>query len=449
MYCEMQQRIDITWERLLRIVASSRGANEPYRKFDLLTRALTFSPPRHVHQLLQEYVLPEFFQQVPDASVQVLLIDEEIEKDFAVLRGGYALEHYSPAELGESQVGFGSLRAWEMGHPQDYVDPVLSILQVGTYPYIPLFHGGPYGLTFVFFFPQLHLHELDVFPVNWLHWARSDAVFGAQDIDRIRGLSDSESEEHLALAHRRYRTPSPPSPAAYFQLTNWLLSRLSVIIREAADPANFETSDGFIDFTFALEHSLSMVRVLKRTLLSLATQEPPVGKFVAFEVADLLDTLATAFSKRKEGETFKLLFNPDEGQACIKACVKGVPEDARALLDSMTEALYRELRETVRSSIWVRGKLHDDTVLVKAKSLADENGQSLAGFTANLMRALRNTHHGYLTRLDPAQRPSRYLALSTGDVPDSLSQLPFVWTIALLSNPERLVGWKTLEAGYE
>ena len=63
------------------------------------------------------------------------------------------------------------------------------------------------------------------------------------------------------------------------------------------------------------------------------------------------------------------------------------------------------------------------------------------------MRALRNTHHGYLTRGDLRNRPSRYLSITTGNTPNSLSALPGYWALALLGNPSSFIGLPMLPIG--
>jgi len=441
--------VDLPFDRVVRMVASARERSEAYQKYDLLTRALAFCPPQHLRVLLQEHVLPEFFREVPDGRVRVFMMNDEIESGFRVLRGGYVLDHYPMASIEASRdQGFALLENWEGGQIGDWLEPLLSILQMAAYPYIPFFHGGPLGLLLVFFFPEPYRHELKIFPASWLHAARSDALFGTE-ARTLRGLFDPASEERLGLAHRRMLTERPLPMDFSLRLVDWAVSRISDLVREAADAANFE-AEGFIDFTFAFELSLSLIRVLKRAALALTTEEPPTGKFLAFEVADLLDALAKVFDRRQETETFKLLFNANDGRAMMRACLASAPEDIRLYLEDMAARLYEDLRETAAASVWLAGMSTPRGILVRNRDLSREALEDPASFAANLMRALRNTHHGYFTRLDRnSRRPARYLVLSTGNTPDSLSQFPFLWTVALLADPGQIIGWRTLETEYE
>jgi hypothetical protein len=62
-------------------------------------------------------------------------------------------------------------------------------------------------------------------------------------------------------------------------------------------------------------------------------------------------------------------------------------------------------------------------------------------FVSNVMRAPRNTHHGYLTSQDRhAEAVSRYLAITNGNVTDDISLLPAIWWLACLGNPLTFCG---------
>lgn len=450
-YSRAQRRLQVSKDQLVDMVRSAQEEPEPYRHFDSLTKAAALAPPELLEEVLKECVLPAFFTLDPHGAVQILLLDDGLERDFGLLRGTYALQHYTLAEVRTSDRGIATLRDWETGQPINYVDALLSVLQVATYPYVPMFHGGPVGLWFVFLLSTPERHEPGPFPRSWLHWARSEAGFAQERVDGVRALGDADSMEYRQLSHRRYCFEAPVAGEIFHELLMWAVDRLGVMVREVADPANFEDHEGYVDFTFALEHNLSLLRILKRVLWALSTEEPPAGKFYAFEVADLLDRLARAFGKTKnDGELFKLLFNPIEGRRWIEEILEGVPGNSRGMLQGLARRLYADLKGTVLASIWVPDKRRTESIRVRTADLTDEREESEGEFVGNLVRALRNTHHGYFTRLDQSARPSLYLVLSTGDIPDSVSTLPLIWLVAFLANPERTVGWRPLGvAAYE
>jgi hypothetical protein len=314
---------------------------------------------------------------------------------------------------------------------------------------MPMFHGGPFGLSFSFLLSRPERVELDVFPRSWMHWTRSGSEFGIEHLDGVAGLMDPSSELGRRLAHRRYLASAPLSIEACHELLIWSVGRMSVFLGEIGDPANFEHR-GDIDFVFGLEHNLSMLRVFRQAIHILGSEEPPSGKLAIFEMADLLEGLAKAFKGRNAGEgLFKRLFNPDVARDACSSLLASLPAGARSFFTGVMETVYTELRETVERSIWIQGKVNDGRVQVRSRDLAREESQDIGQFVSTLMRALRNTHHGYFSELDDANRPSRYLAMSTGDLPDSLSALALIWILCLLADVEGITGWKSLGVGYE
>jgi hypothetical protein len=218
-------------------------------------------------------------------------------------------------------------------------------------------------------------------------------------------------------------------------------------LSEISDPANFEHDEN-IDFVFGLEHNLSMLRVFRRAIHILGSEEPPSGKLAIFEMADLLEELAKAFRGKSAGEgLFKRLFNPQLARDASTASLDSLPAGVRSFFEAIVATVYDDLERTVENSIWIKGKVKDGRVQVRSRDLMREEGEDIGQFVGTLVRSLRNTHHGYFSRLDNSNRPSRYLAMSTGNLPDSISSLALIWVLCLLADVEGMTGWKVLGFG--
>jgi len=445
-YAEEQRKIQFTRQSLQKGVERAAGEVEAFRRFHGLTQTLAFSNPLQLRSLLQDQVLPAFFRLDPDGVVQVLALGDKVEHSFAFLRATYTLSHYPVVEIDRSR-GFAALSEWDRALPIDYVEACLSILQTTTYPYIPMFHGGPFGLTFVFLLSKPELVHLPVFPRSWMQWTRSGSEFGLESLDGVAAITHPESELGRRGAHRRYLSTAPMLQAAFHELLLWVASRLDILLQELPDPANFEHR-GNIDFVFALEHNLSLVRLFRRAIHILGSEEPPSGKFMLFEIADLLQELTTAFKGKAAGEAFfKQLFNPTGGREVCRRCLKNLPKAVQPFFFEMIERVYSELEIAVAESIWIKGKVKGGRVSVRSTDLSREVEEGLGEFIGNLFRVFRNTHHGYFSRLDPRKRPSRYLAMTTGNIPDSVSCLALVWCLCVLADTSTMPGWKPLGFG--
>lgn len=422
---------------------------ESFRQWYAIANFLTLSHPIELRSMLEDCILPAFFERDPDGLVQVVLANPDVDGQFAVLRATYALSHYPLDLLSTSERGFATLKSWDTQFPLNYLKALASTLQASTYPYMPMFQGGPFGLSFFFLLSRPEAVQLDVFPRSWMHWTRSGSEFGTEDLDGIAGLRDPTSELGRRVAHRRFLASAPLSIDVFHDLLLWSVGRLSALVGEVSDVANCER-DGDIDFVCGLEHNLSMLRVFRQAVHILGSEEPPSGKLAIFEMADLLEGMAKVFRGPKAGEgLFKLLFNPKLGREACRAWLGSLPGSVKPFVDGVVETVYGDLQRTAEKSIWIPGKLSGETVEVRSKDLSKENSEDIGQFVGTLMRSLRNTHHGYFSRLDNTNRPSRYLAMSTGDLPDSLTSLAFIWILCVLADVEQVTGWKSLGVGYE
>jgi hypothetical protein len=90
--------------------------------------------------------------------------------------------------------------------------------------------------------------------------------------------------------------------------------------------------------------------------------------------------------------------------------------------------------------VWLDYRIHGDDIIVKDKSLKKDINEDISLFTSNVIRALRNTHHGYFSRNDQSKRPSRYLSLVDGNIPDSFSSITLFWLLCLLEDRNSFIG---------
>jgi hypothetical protein len=125
----------------------------------------------------------------------------------------------------------------------------------------------------------------------------------------------------------------------------------------------------------------------------------------------------------------------------LSAALSTAPEPIRTMLLDGANSVYDALRTTIVNSVFVAAKRTlAGGVLVRDKSLTSEREETPDEFTANVVRALRNTHHGYMTAGDRQNRPSRYLALVTGALPDTMTYIGVLTGLALLADPTVMIG---------
>lgn len=425
--------------------AKPEDGEAPWRAIHRLGLAIAFSPLPALATVLREHVLPRFLELYPSGRIVAYQADHEYERRHGMLRGFYSLAHYEHTDLSKDS-GLGTLRDWQSLGPTQTAPVVGSLVDALFYPQVHLAQAGVRHLRFYFLLDPPAAHSLPPFPRDWLATAQSNWAFGHGARDDLTALTASPSLRTQA-AHRRVLHQHKYSANEIEVLLDWLMARMSDFAFHSTDPCEF-IADGCIDPVTCFGFALTADRVFRRAVACVASDTAFDRKSAAMEVADLMEELQTQW-KPGIGSTehFKRLHHPVDGRALLLGALSRLPAPFAAHLTSVAETIYDELLSTLRSSVWVKTKLTAAGVLVKDRELKSEREEASADFAANLLRALRNAHHGYMTHRDRQQRPSRYLALSTGDVPDSLACLGLLWAVALLSAPEDMIGWRWMPVG--
>lgn len=441
-YAQTQQRVTASWDTLVSLTRAEK-ADSRWRWLYALSTAVSLADPDALATLLRLHALPAFFAVYPAGRVLFYESNYEYESRYGLLRGMYSLSHYDVADL-QPDRGFATLRQWQTLDTLTQPRTLFTLLGVALYPYVHIETAGPIGLRVLFVLDPPERYEPPPFPSSWLSFPQSHWDFGDQERDHVAVLAGQEPSARESAAHGRFRHQRSFSSIEIETLVDWMAARFNELAFHLADPCEFVV-DGCVDAVTTFEFALTVDRVLRKAISCVASEENAVRKAGAQEIADLLETLRS-FRDPAAGKTafFKQLHHATDGLALVRSCCAGMPQPfADVFVDSAKHA-YDELVAAVRASVWVKSKLTAGGVMVKSKDLSTEKEESSADFSANVVRALRNAHHGYISEQDPSNRPSRYLAIITGDTPDSMAYLGTLWALALLSDPQKMLAWNWL-----
>ena len=442
-YAQVQRRVTSTWDDLVSLARKPESQEPRLRSLHALASAVSLCSPDALAALLRIHALPAFFASYPAGRVLFFQSNYEFETRYGLLRGLYSTSHYELTEL-DPNAGFRALRQWQTLDTVTQPRTLMTLLGVALYPLIHVVTAGPIGLRMVFVLDPPERHELPPFPASWMSIAQSHWDFGDQERDHMAVLGGTDGDATAAAAHGRYRTRAAFSAEDVATTVTWFAERFSSLAFHLADPCEFLLDD-CIDPVTCFEYALTVDRVMRKAISCVASEETAVRKGASQEIADLLETLRCVWDPAAGNSAyFKRLYHPVDGAALLAQAFDGVPEPFRQHLLTTSRQLYDELQAAIRASVWVPAKVTTNGVLVKSRDLTGEREEPLAEFTSNVVRALRNAHHGYLTRSDPGNRPSRYLALVSGDTPDSMSHLGVLWALALLASPQAMLAFQPM-----
>ncbi len=414
--------------------------------------ALSAADVSQLRPLLKDYIIPWFFKCYKNGKILVLSYNYEYEQVTSSMRGFYAAAQAPITDFsGADFKGFQTLKHWHASHVYLVGRNLIDILNYLMYPQIAGYQAGPLGLTFLLLFDQAEQFHAGPFPQDWLAIPRSHAGFAEEDRDHSEVLTNPNSQARAQAVHKRYLHKQNFSAAEQLEFVQWFVNVFNRYYYELTDIANFTEdgkTDSAIDPISALEHYITIDRLIRKTLAVVSTNEPLHTKGLVFEVADLYDSLSERWghTAKKSTQFFKDLFKVKQAATNLKQILAVVPGTVGSYVRTLVDTLYLELEEKTVKSVW-RSKNISVTppgILVPSKKGGSPKLETHEEFVANLMRAYRNGHHGYFSSADEAKRPSRYLSLVDGNVPDSITSLPSLWLLAYLANPS-FVGWHYLD----
>ncbi len=387
-----------------------------------------------------KYALEDvFFKKFSCGKLLLVRLDSTIYARSGFLRAGYSLANYPELvqEMGKNFNGFNTLNKWLLVENHEFFNCLLGILEFFFFPYILSFHAKCGIGTYFIFIPDSPIeYEIGRFPRDILDFIRSDS-------DLAKNIFTEELNKNSLYS--KYCFETPPNQNDYTEFLRFFIDKVDGFIYESFNICNFldETDKDKIDPIYALEYNISMLHILKMSLSIISSKDSYSNKSNTFQIADMFDALCNNPAigiPNGDTELFKRLFNKNYFTSVLKPILEQSTINLKTQLANTMNGLYDELNIAVKNSVWLTHKINGNNITVKNRTMTSENQESIEDFTANVIRALRNSHHGYITRYDLSNRPSRYLSLITGELPGSFPSLTFYWILCLLIDKDKFIG---------
>jgi hypothetical protein len=427
----------INYNKCLDLLAKITKGVSP-ENVEYFKRGIVFCPQNKLKELFEQGVAPLFFGVFPGGEIYLIRSSGAYHYRIAFIRFLYTLSLYPEIlnyKIGTDFEGFRTLVHWNNLDPRNYPLIILTIMQYLFYPYLTGFsalHGTNLDISFVF--PQT-IKEEKLFPSYWIDFMKSKINFAKE--------ARENNKVHERSVYGKYYFEEPSSFDDSKALIEWAIKSLNNLATRLYDVTRFlsDSDDEVIDPIYAYEYSQTIMHIFRDAASIITSDMSYQNKSVTFRIADLLSRLAKIGTlKKNEGDYFKELFRSDKGKFLVKDILTNADVQVIKDISQVVETIYENLKKSILDSIWVPDKRRASGISVKGKDLAKECIETEDEFLGNVIRALRNTHHGYFTRGDPKTKPSRYLSIINGNTSDDFPTLAIAWILALLASPERFVG---------
>lgn len=395
--------------------------------------------PDSLLTVVQQLAAPTLFRWFPEGTLFACSHSPIFEERASILRTLRTIHYFHAPTLIPDVPR--SLSAWQQPSASSLFSLLVDWASLLTFPRVTGMSMGPFGFNLVFVDDNLATYEPPPFPSSLLSLKFGQTQFGMED-SRLRSTGDSIAIP-VTTALGRWVWQTSTSESA--ELMRWVVQQTRRLIRASTDITTFERSSlsHTIDLVTPQEQLLSLDRAIRRILQLQSAEATATSRVPVFEIADTFARIAKEWGA-SEPEFFRSLFSPRAPSSLLNPCFASLPSSWRTRLEAAGQSAYSQLTSSVKQSIWASNRSSATGVDIST-TRATPQVESWDEFIPEVVRDLRNTHHGYFPREDDSRTR---LLLSTGDLGPSISFLPSLWLMAFLGDPVRFLGWPRSGSGW-
>lgn len=427
-----------------------RSKQEPFHKHFYTIETLVMSENYDkLPLLIKDIIAPFFFRDYPDGRIHFIVIDDFLMEIFAHIRIPYICSVYG-FETARAMSQTTGVRTYDQltGALAD-INVFVSILSSFFFPKVYFIGATRLGSCILFQldtpFEYNPKYPYDVFDL--IRESRIYGEYAQTDIDRI----EPGGSEERRLAFRRFIHERKWTANELEILVRWFIQKTSQMIAEFINSARFIDIDTrYASFPRQFNFLHTIQRILGETAIILTERDPRVRKPLFFELLDkygrIIEDLANDSSTKNDADNFKNLLRKTNYENNIKPLLKQIPEPFGSYFsEAYGQMIFDEIHRVIIEDRYLAYSISGENVRITSwdeslrKFVYKGNDIPKEDYVVNMLRTVRNSHHGYLGD----KRFEKYLAIHSGSTPDHLPDLSQVFLLSLLSDPSKFLdaGW--------
>ncbi|HUU41303.1 MAG TPA: hypothetical protein VMW42_10195, partial [Desulfatiglandales bacterium] len=362
--------------------------------FDRFIKAIFFCPTPKLKELFRNAIEPIFFGVFPKGKIICVVSSAEYYYRQAFQRVLYTLSQYPSAisDLQGNFKGFNALKDWIGIDPHELLETILMIVGYAFCPYVGHIVGShTLGLKILFLPDEAIKYEPDPFPESWIDIPKTKADFAKE-------IHTDFNNPPQRMIHGKYVFDSPLPFDERIAFAEWGIRQADTLVRFLCDVTNFtqENNPDVIDPIYCIEYGYTIAHLLSICLSILGNRGHYHNKSSLFLIADILGSLAKVGDMHisNEAEFMKELFRKDIGGNKMVSILSRSNIGPLQIYSSVIDKIYSSFHNTLINSMWYSPKKSSGGITVKDASLSKETILSENEFVGEIIRVLRNTHHG-------------------------------------------------------
>lgn len=402
--------------------------------------ALFAVEPAKRQHFLQDFYFPWFFSKYPEGKILALRQDSSYEQRITILRWGNLLTIYDDAEIeGLKKVEFNGIKSMADLHHAGMVniEPYLFSLANMFFPYKCPIIKGPFGCIFVLFTNEQEIIEKGAYPRT------------REELHLLQGLMKGDSPDFSLPASAeqgwlgRYIPDRCYNASELVSFFKDVIPKLNRSLRLRLDITNYRNAKEEIDFIGAFERFYTLDRIMLEINSCQCATNGYHARSAVFSVADKFAELITISGVSKD-ETFHHFFKKQFMTNTLRPLIERLGQPFGDFFKTEAARVYNSLYDTLLSKegLWMEHRRTATGVNIRAwnrgKKMFNEKTKTFDEFVGMTVRAVRNTHHGYIST-DDDRRFATYFSLHTGKLPDIFTAIPQLIWLAVLESPETTI----------
>lgn len=402
---------------------------EPEKRYSQLSKMLLFVPLDKLADVLQEWVVPTFFEWHPGGRIYFITVDDRVNWQLSGIRNLYGLCDLAMGDL-EALKKF-RVETLQLAHQAEVFDLHLH-LSIVTSCFLPNLYScvaSKFTWALVFFLGEL-IDVRPIFPSDMFAYLQSpvSTMLAERKYQSLDDIARAISEPPPPLFDRIWRAEE------WDIFLQWYVEALNAFLAQLLDLRNFQTPEAKgIEPALQYQATLTIDRLVRQILLVLTEPLVFTKKIVFFSILDELAAMVEE-TRSQQVEQFKRFLRKSYYQEMIAPRLGAIPAPfGEYFATQIGPRIYDDMESAIIEGIFVPGRVAKEGVLV-----GDKDGRQLIDtkedYVVNTVRAIRDTTHGYLSdRRD--QRFEKYLSINRGNLPDSLPYLAPLLYLAALADP--------------
>lgn len=261
---------------------------------------------------------------------------------------------------------------------QFFPETEVSLLPTMFYPRMYCFICPQYTSAIIFHLGRA-VDAAEPYPASFEHWWRPSEAFQEDGEKRSRIFGQLRDG---TLSGLDPIFPSSWDPSEWSVLFDWYLRALEKLLQANLDFSQFATRDRRPRYDVQLKTLLTLMHIAEETVLSLLPLPPFITKTLTFDAIDQYATLRAGGGTDGDAtEKFKELVSEAWLLGPLSDSFRSLPAPFAAYFRGQAESVWHSVEASVLSGVFP-----DD---------AKPAPEAVDAFVPQVIRALRNTRHGF------------------------------------------------------